>query len=98
MPDTALVYALKLWRFPLGAQPFNDQYIRESTNHVCPTFIWTINNMSTSFHPRFFQYTWSVYYQYICTPHLYAAALNCNALGLYRVAVDETALLLKIFR
>ena len=34
MSDTALVYALKSWRFPLEAQPLNDQYIRESTNHV----------------------------------------------------------------
>ena len=98
MSDTALVYALKSWRFPLGAQPLNDQYVRESTNHVCPTFICAINNLSTGFHPRFFQYTWSVYYQYTCTAHLYAAALNCKALGLNRFAVDETALLLKHFR
>jgi len=57
---------------------YTDQYITESKNHSCPSFIFSTNNLSISLHLRFFQYTWSVYYQYTCTAH-YAAALNCKA-------------------
>jgi hypothetical protein len=39
---------------------YTDQYITESKNHSWPTFIFTNNHLSTSFHPWFFQYTWSV--------------------------------------
>src|SRR6266550_6904003 len=62
-PCSSGVYVESMLKPLLGIRPrrltieYTDQYITDSKNHSRPSFIFSTNNLSISFHPQFFQYT-----------------------------------------